>query len=58
MRTAELKDLIRINSMNHLTATYIDFIQTIGVIVIFGVAAYAVKEMLLRVEKVQIKIEK
>ena len=56
-RTEELKDLIRINSMNHLTATYIDFIQTIGVIVIFAVAAYAVKEMLLRVEKAQIKIE-
>ncbi|WP_320667882.1 hypothetical protein [Prochlorococcus sp. MIT 1307] len=43
--------------MNHLTATYIDFIQTFGVILIFGVAAYAVKEMLLRVEKVQIKIK-
>ena len=43
--------------MNHLTATYIDFVQTIGVIVIFSVAAYAVKEMLLHVEKVQIKIE-
>ena len=43
--------------MNHLTATYIDFIQTIGVIVIFGVAAYAIKEMLLRVEKVKIKVE-
>ena len=44
--------------MNHLTATYIDFVQTIGVIVIFGVGAYAVKEMLLRVEKAHIKIEK
>ena len=43
--------------MNHLTATYIDFVQTIGVIVIFGVAS-AVKEMILRVEKAQIKIEK
>ena len=43
--------------MNHLTVTYIDFIQTIGVILIFGVAAYAVKEMLLRVEKAQIKVE-
>ena len=43
--------------MNYLTTTYIDFVQTIGVIVIFGVAAYAVKEMLLRVEKVQIKVE-
>ena len=43
--------------MNHLTATYIDFVQTIGVILIFGVAAYAVKEILLRVEKVEIKVE-
>ena len=43
--------------MNHLTATYIDFVQTIGVILIFAVAAYAVKEMLLRVEKVIIKVE-
>ena len=43
--------------MNHLTATYIDFIQTIGVLVIFGVAVYAVKQMLLSVEKVQIKVE-
>ena len=43
--------------MNHLTATYIDFVQSIGVLLIFIVAAYAVKEMLLRVEKVQIKIE-
>ncbi len=43
--------------MNHLIATYIDFVQTIGVILIFAVAAYAVKEMLLRVEKVQIKVE-
>ena len=43
--------------MNHLTATYIDFVQSIGVLLIFFVAAYAVKEMLLRVEKVQIKIK-
>ena len=43
--------------MNHLTATYIDLIQTIGVLVIFGVAAYAVKQILLSVEKVQIKVE-
>ena len=43
--------------MSYLTATYIDFIQTIGVLVIFGVAAYAVKKMLLSVEKVQIKVE-
>ena len=44
--------------MNYLTTTYIDFVQTIGVIVIIAVAAYAVKEILLRVEKAQIKIEK
>ena len=37
--------------MNHLTATYIDFIQTIGVLVIFSVAAYAVKKMLLKAEQ-------
>ena len=43
--------------MNHLTAIYIDFAQKIGVILIFAVAAYAVKEMLLRVEIVQIKLE-
>ena len=43
--------------MNHLTATYIDFVQSIGVLLIFIAAAYVVKEMLLRVEKVQIKIE-
>ena len=43
--------------MNHLTATYIDFIQTIGILVIFGVAAYAVKQILLSAEKGQIKVE-
>ena len=43
--------------MSHLTATYLDFVQTIGAILIFGLAAYAVKEILLRVEKVQIKVE-
>ena len=44
--------------MNQLTDTYIDFVQIIGVILIFAVAVYAFKEMLLRVEKAQIKIEK
>ena len=47
--------------MNHLTATYIDFIQTIGVLVIFGVAAYAVKQMLVkteqRIEPVDVRVE-
>ena len=48
--------------MNHLTATYIDFIQTVGVLMIFGIAAYALKQMLLkreqRIVKVDVKIEK
>ncbi len=47
--------------MNHLTATYIDFVQTIGVLVIFGVAAYAVKQILVkaeqRVERVDVRVE-
>ena len=43
--------------MSQLTATYIDLIQTIGVIVIFGFAAYAVKEILLRVDESHIKLE-
>ena len=37
--------------MNHLITTYIDFIQIIGGLVIFGVAVYAVKQMLLRAQK-------
>ena len=48
--------------MNHFIATYIDFIQTIGILVIFGVAAYAAKEMLLKAEKrielVDVRVEK
>ena len=47
--------------MNLLTATYIDFIQTIGVLVIFGIAAYAVKKMLLnnkqRIEPIDVRVE-
>ena len=43
--------------MSRLTAIYIDFIQEIGVIVIFGLAASAVKEILFRVEKAHIKLE-
>ena len=46
--------------MNNLTATYIDFIQSIGILVIFGVAAYAVKQMLVkdeqRVERVDVRM--
>ena len=37
--------------MNHLTATCIDFIQIIRVLMILGVAAYAVKQMLLKAEQ-------
>jgi len=47
--------------MNHLTATYIDFIQSIGILIIFGVVAYAVKQMLLkdeqRVERVDVRVK-
>ncbi len=47
--------------MNDLTATYIDFIQTIGVLVIFGVAAYVVKQMLFQaeqhLERVDVRVE-
>ncbi len=47
--------------MNHLTVTYISFIQTIGVLMIFGVAAYAVKQMLLKaeqqIERVDVRVE-
>ena len=46
--------------MNHLSATYIDFIQTGGLLMIFGVAAYAVKKMLLKdeqqIERVDVRI--
>ena len=47
--------------MNYLSSTYIDFIQDIGVLLIFGVAAYAVKQMLLkdeqRIERVDVRVE-
>ena len=47
--------------MNHLTATYIHFIKTFGVLMIFDIAAYAVKQMLLkaeqRIERVDMRIE-
>ena len=47
--------------MNYLTARYIDFIQTIGVLVIFGFTAYAVKQILhkaeQRMERVDVRVE-
>ena len=44
-------------AMNHLTATYIDFVQTLGVILIFGVAAYAINQMLNKTEKQIIEVK-
>ena len=47
--------------MNHTLATYIDFVQSLGVVVLFGGAAYTIKEIFLktekRVDKVNIRIE-
>ena len=47
--------------MNHFTGTYIDLMKAFGVIIILGVAAYAVKQILLkaeyRIEKVDVRIE-
>tara|TARA_Y100001968_G_C19025840_1_gene557381 strand:+ start:444 stop:581 length:138 start_codon:yes stop_codon:yes gene_type:complete len=45
-----------------MTATYIDLVQTVGIIMIFAVAAYAIKQMLVksehRIEEVDVRIEK
>lgn len=37
--------------MNTFAATYVVFVQAIGALVIFGVAAYAIKKMLLKGQK-------
>ncbi len=37
--------------MNTFAATYVVFVQAIGALVIFGVAAYAIKQMLLKLQK-------
>lgn len=37
--------------MSNFAATYVDFVQAIGALVIFGVAAYAIKKMLLNGQK-------
>ena len=37
--------------MNTFAATYVVFVQVIGALVIFGVAAYAIKKMLLKGQK-------
>ena len=48
-------------NLNHLVPAYIDFIQTIGALVIFAVCAYAVKQMLSkaeqRIERVDMRVE-
>ncbi len=47
--------------MNHFTTSYINSIQMLGMLMIFGIATYAVKQMLLkaedRIEKVNVKVE-
>ena len=37
--------------MNTFAATYVVFVQAIGALVIFGVAAYAIKQMLLKLQQ-------
>ena len=37
--------------MNTFAANYVVFVQAIGALVIFGVAAYAIKQMLLKGQK-------
>ena len=37
--------------MNTFAANYVVFVQAIGALVIFGVAAYAIKQMLLKLQK-------
>ena len=37
--------------MNTFAANYVVFVQAIGALVIFGVAAYAIKKMLLKGQK-------
>ena len=47
--------------MNHSLATYVDFVQSLGAVVLIGCAAYTVKQILLKIEKkidqVKISIE-
>ena len=47
--------------MNHALATYVDFVQSLGVVVLIGGAGYTIKQILLktekRVDKVNIRIE-
>ena len=42
--------------MSHLTASYVDFVQLIGVVILFGIIVCALKNMLFNIEKVLIKV--
>ena len=37
--------------MNTFAATYVVFVQVLGALVIFGVAAYVIKQMLLKLQQ-------
>ncbi len=50
--------------MNHASATYVDFIQTLGLVVIVGFTTYSIKQIFSQfqrkteqIEKVEIRIE-
>ena len=47
--------------MNTFAATYVVFVQAIGALVIFGVAAYAIKQMLLKgqkpIDEIDVRVE-
>tara|TARA_Y100001968_G_C19133698_1_gene608028 strand:+ start:203 stop:349 length:147 start_codon:yes stop_codon:yes gene_type:complete len=48
--------------MNHFLATYIDFLQSLGVVIVIGFIAYSIKNILFkveqRIEEVEIRVEK
>ena len=48
--------------MSHSLATYIDFVQSLGVVALLGFASYAIKQIFFRVEQkveeVEIRVEK
>ena len=49
-------------TMNHFLATYIDFLQSLGVVIVIGFIAYSIKNILFkveqRIEEVEIRVEK
>lgn len=45
------------STMNHTLATYIDFVQSLAVVLIIGFAAYSLKQILVKVEKKIVKAE-